>query len=112
MSAAEVVDVVAVVEGLARRARAAALASARLDAQARRRALEAMAAAIDAHRAQREFQAIVPVSALSGDGCDQLIAAILPNRSMRFISCCLSRSQERPMRCPWRGCAKSFGCAP
>jgi glutamate-5-semialdehyde dehydrogenase len=37
---------------LARRARAAALASARLDADARRRALESMADSIDSHRAQ------------------------------------------------------------
>jgi len=40
------------IESMARRARAAALASARLDAEARRDALERIADAIDAHRAQ------------------------------------------------------------
>ena len=40
------------IESMARRARAAALASARLDADARRDALEKVADAIDAHRAQ------------------------------------------------------------
>jgi glutamate-5-semialdehyde dehydrogenase len=45
-------DVTSTVEAMARRARAAALASARLDARARRRALEAVAGAIDAHRAR------------------------------------------------------------
>jgi glutamate-5-semialdehyde dehydrogenase len=41
-----------VIEAMARRARAAALASARLDADARRRALEAMANGIEARRAE------------------------------------------------------------
>jgi len=45
-------EIAATIEGMARRARAAALSSARLDAAARRRALEAMADAIDTHREQ------------------------------------------------------------
>jgi glutamate-5-semialdehyde dehydrogenase len=45
-------DISAAIEQMARRARAAALASARLNADARRRALEAMADAIESHRVQ------------------------------------------------------------
>ena len=52
MTVAEMSDVGTTIVAMARRARAAALASARLDAGARRRALEAMADAIDAHRSE------------------------------------------------------------
>lgn len=52
MTLAEQIDVGTTIPAMARRARAAALASARLDAGARRRALESMADAIDANRAQ------------------------------------------------------------
>jgi len=50
MTVDEQVQVRVSIEEMARRARVAALASARLDAHHRRRALEAMAEAIDAHR--------------------------------------------------------------
>jgi glutamate-5-semialdehyde dehydrogenase len=50
MTVEEQVRVEISIEEMARRARAAAVASARLDAGQRRRALEAMADAIDAHR--------------------------------------------------------------
>lgn len=52
MTVGEQVGVGATIESMARRARAAGLASARLDAHARRRALEAIAEAIDANRDQ------------------------------------------------------------
>ena len=52
MTVGEQTDVDTTIESMARRARAAALASARLDADARRDALEKMADAIDAHRAR------------------------------------------------------------
>lgn len=52
MTVAAESEIAATIEGMARRARAAALSSARLDAAARRRALEAMADAIDTHREQ------------------------------------------------------------
>jgi glutamate-5-semialdehyde dehydrogenase len=51
MTVGERVPVETSIEDMARRARAAALASARLSADQRRKALEAMADAIDAHRA-------------------------------------------------------------
>jgi glutamate-5-semialdehyde dehydrogenase len=50
MTVGEQVQVEASIEEMGRRARAAALTSARLDADQRRRALEAMADAIDGHR--------------------------------------------------------------
>jgi glutamate-5-semialdehyde dehydrogenase len=49
LTVAEQTDVRSAIEAMARRARAAALASARLSAADRRRALEAVARAIDAH---------------------------------------------------------------
>lgn len=52
MTVGEQVGVSATIEAMARRARAAGLASARLDADARRRALESIADAIDANREQ------------------------------------------------------------
>lgn len=52
MKVAEQPSVRTTIEAMARRARAAALASARLSAHERRAALEAMADAIDAHREQ------------------------------------------------------------
>jgi glutamate-5-semialdehyde dehydrogenase len=52
VTVAEKADVRTTVEAMARRARSAALTSARLDATARRVALESMADAIDANRAQ------------------------------------------------------------
>jgi glutamate-5-semialdehyde dehydrogenase len=52
MTVAEQLQVETSIEQMARNARAAALASARLDADQRRAALEAMADAIDAHRDQ------------------------------------------------------------
>ena len=58
----------AVIESMARRARAAALASARLDAGARRRALEAMADAIEAHRAEIVAANALDLSAAERNG--------------------------------------------
>ena len=52
MTVGEQAAVGTTIESMARRARAAALASARLDAEARRDALEKIADAIDAHREQ------------------------------------------------------------
>ncbi len=56
------------VESMARRARAAALASARLDADARRDALEKMADAIDAHRSQILAANALDLSAAADNG--------------------------------------------
>jgi len=56
------------IESMARRARAAALASARLDANQRREALGAMADAIDAHRAEILAANALDLSAADANG--------------------------------------------
>jgi glutamate-5-semialdehyde dehydrogenase len=56
------------IESMAKRARAAALASARLDAQSRRAALEKIADAIDAHRSQILAANVVDLSAAEENG--------------------------------------------
>jgi len=56
------------IEQMARRARAAALASARLGADQRREALEAMAAAIDAHRGEILAANALDLSAADANG--------------------------------------------
>jgi glutamate-5-semialdehyde dehydrogenase len=61
-------DIATTIEAMARCARAAALASARLDAGARRRALGAMADAIDAHRARILAANALDLSAAERDG--------------------------------------------
>ena len=68
MTVAEKSDVGTMIVAMARRARAAALASARLDARARRRALEAMADAIDAHRADISAANALDLSAAEQNG--------------------------------------------
>jgi glutamate-5-semialdehyde dehydrogenase len=68
VTVAEKSDVMEAAETMARRARTAALASARLDAAARRRALEAMADAIDAHRARIVAANVLDVSAAEQNG--------------------------------------------
>ncbi len=59
------------IESMARRARAAALASARLDAAARTDALEKMADAIDAHRAQILAANALDLSAAEQNGVSE-----------------------------------------
>jgi glutamate-5-semialdehyde dehydrogenase len=58
----------ATIESMARRARAAALASARLDASARREALEGIADALDAHREQILAANALDLSAAAENG--------------------------------------------
>jgi glutamate-5-semialdehyde dehydrogenase len=68
VTVAEKLDVRTTIVALAKRARAAALASARLDADARRRALEAMADAIEAHRADIVAANALDLSAAERNG--------------------------------------------
>ncbi len=68
MTVAEQPDIGTTIESMARRARAAALASARLDANARRRALESMADAIDANGAQILAANALDLSAAESNG--------------------------------------------
>jgi glutamate-5-semialdehyde dehydrogenase len=64
----EKTNVGSTIESMARRARAAALASARLDADARRDALEKIADAIDAHRSQILAANVLDLSAAAEGG--------------------------------------------
>ncbi len=64
-------EVGSTIESMARRARAAALASARLDAAARTDALEKMADAIDAHRAQILAANALDLSAAEQNGVSE-----------------------------------------
>jgi glutamate-5-semialdehyde dehydrogenase len=64
----ELTAVASTIESMARRARAAALASARLDADARRDALERIADAIDARRSQILAANVLDLSAAAENG--------------------------------------------
>ena len=68
MTVGEKTNVGSTIESMARRARAAALASARLDADARRDALEKIADAIDAHRSQILAANVLDLSAAAEGG--------------------------------------------
>ena len=68
MTVGELTAVASTIESMARRARAAALASARLDAEARRDALERIADAIDARRPQILAANVLDLSAAAENG--------------------------------------------
>ena len=68
MTVGELTAVASTIESMARRARAAALASARLDADARRDALERIADAIDARRPQILAANVLDLSAAAENG--------------------------------------------
>ena len=68
MTVGELTAVASTIESMARRARAAALASARLDAAARRDALEKIADAIDARRSQILAANVLDLSAAAENG--------------------------------------------
>ncbi|HUP52324.1 MAG TPA: glutamate-5-semialdehyde dehydrogenase [Longimicrobiales bacterium] len=68
MTVGELTAVASTIESMARRARAAALASARLDADARRDALEKIADAIDARRSQILAANVLDLSAAAENG--------------------------------------------
>ena len=71
MTVGEQTAVGTTIESMARRARAAALASARLDADARRDALEKIADAIDAHRARIVAANALDLSAAAASGLSE-----------------------------------------